>query len=199
MSADIRRIITDLLDYYDFDGQTVISVGAGGGQLVEYARKASCVYAVDCDRMALNRLCDSLLKLEFAYKFTLVCSGFYSLRIKGDVILFEFCLHEMQDARRAIEYALTLAPVVVLIDHWIDSEWAYVVDESEKVSLSWASMKDYLSDVRVCNTSQCFVDYDELYQKVKVQGGSVIERIAKYKHQVDFVIPMSYGIALIRR
>ena len=52
---------------------------------------------------------------------------------RGDVVMFEFCLHEMKDPVAAINHALTMAPTVLITDHWSGSEWAYVVDEEEKV------------------------------------------------------------------
>lgn len=36
MATDINQIIDNLLNFYDFKNQTVISVGAGGGQFFEY-------------------------------------------------------------------------------------------------------------------------------------------------------------------
>lgn len=42
-----------------------------------------------------------------------------------------------------------------------------------------------------------FYDYDELFNKIKVQGGNSIKRIDRYKGKYDFTIPMSYGFVLI--
>lgn len=199
MAADVKKIIRDLLEFYSFKGKTVVSVGAGGGQLVEYGRSADKVIAIDCDQTALVRLKSNLQKLELDDKFTLIHSDFYCSDVRGDVVLFEFCLHEMEDAKRAIDHALTIAPIVVVIDHWKGSEWAYVVDEDEKVAKSWQSFESYSPEVQVCESDQCFADYDELYQKVKVQGCRSIERISIFKQRTNFVIPMSYGLALIHK
>src|SRR5512145_1567490 len=123
MATDIKTIITNLLSFYNFKDQTIISVGAGGGQFIEYARSAQKVYAVDNDKEALNRLHDNLLKANLKDKFTLIHNEFEKINLKGDVVLFEFCLHEMEDAEASIKWALTMAPSVVISDHSPNSEW----------------------------------------------------------------------------
>jgi len=54
MATDIKKVIEDLLGFYDFDDKVVISVGAGGGQLIEYGRKAKRVIALDNDAEAIG-------------------------------------------------------------------------------------------------------------------------------------------------
>jgi len=91
-----------------------------------------------------------------------------------------------------------MAPTILITDHWPDSEWAYIGDEKEKVAKSWAAIE--LQDVKKVlryDTVQSFNDYEELYQKVKVQGATSIERIEGYKDKRNFTIPMSYGFVLI--
>lgn len=91
-----------------------------------------------------------------------------------------------------------LAPAVLISDHWPGSEWAYIVDEKEKVTNSWDSLKKFrFKKVRRYDTVQFFHDYQELFLNVKVQGENSINRISKYQEKKDFTIPMSYGFALI--
>jgi len=47
MAADVRAIVANLAEFYDFGSKVVVDVGAGGGQLVEFARPARRVVAVD--------------------------------------------------------------------------------------------------------------------------------------------------------
>jgi predicted RNA methylase len=198
MATDINAIIANLLSFYNFKDQTIISVGAGGGQFIEYARKARRVYAVDNDKEALSRLSESLAKAGLADKFTLVHSEFEQVSLTGDVVLFEFCLHEMADAEVAIKHALTMAPAVVISDHLPGSEWAYIVGEEQKVTSSRNAIESFnIMMHREYHSFQRFADYNELYQKVKGQGDEVINRISKYVNQTRFEIPMSYGFVLI--
>ena len=198
MATDIKKMIENLLEFYDFNNKTIISVGAGGGQFIEYGRTSQQVIAIDHDKEALNKLEESLKKTQFMDKFTLIHSDFYLVNKKGDVVMFEFCFHEMKNAEAAINHALTMAPNILINDHWPDSEWAYIVDEKEKVINSWEVLKKFhLKKVQRHDTVQFFHDYGELFQKVQVQGENSINRISRYKDKKDFTIPMSYGFALI--
>jgi len=198
MATNVNAIIANLLSFYDFKDKTIISVGAGGGQFIEYARSVRKVYAVDNDSEALSRLSDSLAKAGLADKFTLLHSEFEQVSLQGDVVLFEFCLHEMADAEVAIKRALTMAPTVLISDHLPGSEWAYIVGEEQKVANSRKAVEHFTIKRHVeFDSCQRFADYNELYQKVKGQGDEVIRRISKYKNQTRFEIPMSYGFVLI--
>lgn len=198
MAANVNEIIANLLSFYKFENQKIISVGAGGGQFIEYGRSSKQVVAIDNDREALNRLECNLRKAELLDKFTLVNSDFYLVKEVADVVVFEFCLHEMADAKLAVQHALTMAPNVLVNDHWPESEWAYIVDEREKVVNSWEALQGFaFKKIQRYDTFQFFHDYEELYQKVKVQGENSISRISRYKNKKDFTIPMSYAFALI--
>ncbi len=190
MATDIKKIIENLLAFYDFTNQTIVSVGAGGGQFIEYGHRSKHVFAIDSDREALVRLKNNLKKLEL--------TDFHGVDTKGDVVLFEFCLHEMNEPEEAVRHALMLAPTTLIADHALDSEWAYIVDETEKVAASWDAVARFNVKRRVQHdTVQLFHDYDELFQKVRIQGERSIDRISRYKGQTDFSIPMSYSFALI--
>jgi tRNA A58 N-methylase Trm61 len=198
MAADINKILNNLYEFYDFNNQTIITVGAGGGQLIEYGRISKHVLALDYDKEALHKLKENLLKSGLDDKFTLIHSDFYLSNLQGDVVMFEFCLHEMKDPETALKHAQTMAPNVLIIDHWPGSEWAFIGDEEEKIAKSWTALKLFtLKNVQKFNTVQFFNDYEEIYQKVKMQGETSIKRINDFKDKRNFTIPMSYGIALI--
>lgn len=40
MATDVNLIIKNLLEFYDFNQKVIVSVGAGGGQFVEYTEDA---------------------------------------------------------------------------------------------------------------------------------------------------------------
>jgi len=198
MATDIKKIIENLLEFCDFNNRTIITVGAGGGQLIEYGRISKMVVAIDYDEEALNKLKENLLKSGLDNKFELIHSDFYLSNFKGDAVLFEFCLHEMQDPETALKHALTMAPDVLILDHWPGSEWAFIGDEEEKIVKSWKALELFhIKKVQKYDTVQSFNDYEEIYQKVKVQGETSIKRINDFKDKKNFTIPMSYGFALI--
>ncbi len=198
MAADLKEMIDNLFRFYKFDNQIIISVGAGGGQFIEYGRNSKQVIAIDNDEGALVKLEKALDKAKLLNKYILINSDFYEVNEKGDVVFFEFCLHEMKDTKLAINHALDMAPSILINDHWPGSEWAYIVDEREKVINSWKALEKYkFKKVQRYDSFQFFHDYEELFLKVKVQGEKSITRIKQYKNKKDFSIPMSYGFALI--
>lgn len=198
MATDIKKILENLFSFFDFRNKTVISVGAGGGQFIEYGRLAKHVIAIDNDTEAIAKLETNLQKSGLSEKFTLINSDFFLVNMRADVVLFEFSLHEM-DAEKAIDHALTMAPEVLVADHWPGSEWAFLADEVEKVFHSWEFLKKSKpAKIQQYDTRQHFENYDELFQKVKAQGSKTIQRIEKYKWKDNITIPMSYGLTLIQ-
>jgi len=200
MSADLNKMINNLLNFYDFDNKTAISIGAGGGQFFEYAFKTKSVIAVDIDINGIESLKRCLVKEGILDKFTLVHSDFYDFKAEGDILMFDYCLHEIMNPCKAIKHALTMSQEVLINDHWTESEWAYIVDEEEKVKESWKVIRNINSyKIERYDTFQFFHDYNDLYQKVKGKGENTIARIEKYRNLKKISIPMSYGMALIRR
>ncbi len=198
MATDIKAIIKNLVDFYDFKNKNILSIGAGGGQLVEYARDAKEVFAVDNDLNALKRLEESISNKGLSDKFKIIHNDFYNVNISCDVVLFEFCLHEMVDALKAIHHAKTLGGDVIIIDHWKESDWAFFIDEEEKVVQSWSAVEaNGYQKFIVYESVQRFADYNELYNKVSVMGETSIARIEKFINQKDFEIPMSYVIVKV--
>jgi tRNA A58 N-methylase Trm61 len=198
MATDIKTIIANLLAFYDFRDKTIISVGAGGGQLIEYGRTAGKVIAVDNDPSAMEKLRENLKLSGLEDKFTTVLEDFDRTASRGDAVLFEFCLHEMSDPEAAVKHARSLAPDVIIFDHWPGSEWSTIAAEEAKVAAGWQALMHFaMKKEQKHDAVQVFKDYEELYTKVKGQGETSIARIAKYKGKTDIVIPMSYGLVLI--
>jgi hypothetical protein len=198
VATDIRKIIENLLTVYDFSGRTIIVVGGGGGQFIEYGRSAKQILALDNDAEAILKLRENLKNAGLEDKFTPILGDFFDARLKGDGLLFEFCLHEMSDPKAAVEHAQTLTSDIIILDHWPGSEWIYYGAEEDKVAASWASLGSFdFKKKQKYDAVHFFRDYDELHQKVKGQGDLSLARIEKFREKKNIAIPLSYGIAVI--
>ncbi len=201
MATDYALITRNLLSFHDLDGKTLVSIGAGGGQFIGYGRPARGVVAVDRDADALDRLRAAVDQGGLGHKFAYVLGDFLAMDLpaRGDVALFEFCLHEMADIELALARAASLAPEVVVLDHGRASEWARCVDEEIKVDRLWKTLERVgLARHQEFSAVQRFADHAELLARVESQGATAIRRVAKFRGQTDIVIPMTYELALIR-
>jgi len=179
----------------------MIAIGAGGGQFVAYGHAPGRIVAVDQDSVALAQLREAVARNNMSNKFEFVHGDFLTtdLSVRGDVVLFDFCLHEMADAALALTRAGGLAGDVVVFDHGRTSEWAYYVVEEEKVKLSWRTVERFkVARHREYSAEHRFKDHADLLAKVKVQGETAIERIEKFKTQTDIKIPLTYELALVQ-
>ena len=198
MATDYKKLVEDLLAFYDFKEKTVLSVGAGGGQFIEFGRETGQVLALDSDGQALENLRENLRIAGLESKFAPILGDFFEVELKADVVYFEFSLHEMRDPGAAVERGRSMAPAVVVFDHWPGSEWTYCTAEENKVAASWESLSRFpVKKKEMHEAVQFFNDYEELFQKVKGQGETSLERIERYKGQTGIRIPMRYGLALI--
>jgi SAM-dependent methyltransferase len=185
------------LAFYDFGGKTVVSVGAGGGQMIAYAEPAKKVIAIDCDDGAVARLKDNLQKGPYLNKFDVMKADFYDVSVKGDVVLFEICLHEMTDPVLALKKAKSIAKDVVVYDH-LPGRWSFYTAETEKVERSWKAVHTLpVRKEAKFDAIQVFKDYNEIYEKLKVLGEPSASRIKEFLNTKDFTIPMPYAMALI--
>lgn len=197
MATDIGKLIANLHAFYDFRDKIVVSIGAGGGQLIEYGRPAERVFAVDNSAEALAKLRESLSRSGLEDKFTLVLSDFDRCEQRGNVVVFEFCLHEMPDPGAALEHAQKLAVDVLVLDHLPGSPWIYYATEEKKAAGSWQALRSRpLRKFQEYETVQFFKDFEELRQKVSVMGEEAMRRIQPFAGRAEFTIPMTYGFAL---
>lgn len=198
MATDVAAVLANLLAFYEFDDRTMISVGAGGGQLAGYGRVARKVIAVDSDGAALAALTERTRALGIEDRFVLLEKDFMAVSERADVVLFEFSLHEIPDHGGALAHAASLAPDIVVIDHAPGSPWAHMVDETEKVAASWAAVAARgVRRVEDYQAVQRFASYQELFDKVKSQGAEAIRRIERWRGCADITIPMAYRTALL--
>ena len=145
MATDVALILKNLLEFHDLSGKHVLAVGAGGGQFAAYGREARLVTAVERDPAAMESLRTAVLRLGLADRFAFWSGDFGVCPITADVVLFEFCLHEMDDPMAAITRSLKLAPEAVVIDHAPGSPWIYFGAEDENVARSWKACGCFFS------------------------------------------------------
>ena len=154
--------------------------------------------AIDNDSTAVNKLRQSIEEKGLTSKFELMCGDFHATQARGDVVLFEFSLHEMNDPAAALQRSRAMAPDTVVFDHSPGSEWAYYIAEDEKVKSSWNAIESCAIRKSIhYDAIQRFATYQELYDKVKPQGQASINRIKRFESARDITIPMKYGIALL--
>ena len=199
-TTDINKIISNLKKFCTLDDKVILCVGAGGGQFVVYGRDARKVIAIDSDPEALKILETRVEEEGLKEKFEIILKDFGKCNIHADLVIFEFSLHEMRNPCAAIRRALTLAPEVVIMDHWKSSSWAFLIDEYDKITRSWNAVETFIvKNLKVYDSMQNFADYDQLNRKIESQGETAIERAKDYKNRKNFTIPFSYAFALIAK
>jgi len=198
MAADYPKLMAQLRAFYDFTGKTVLFVGAGGGQLLDPAVKPKKLIAIDSDSNALAETQKRVAAKGMQEYVDIVCAEFGGVTLPGDVVYFEFCLHEMADPYEALAHARALAPDTVVFDHAPGSEWAFHAVEEDKVCRSAEAMARFgIRRRESFRTPQRFRDYPELLAKVSVQGPVAIERAQRFAGVTDIAIPMDYGLTLL--
>lgn len=196
MAADVIAILKNVLEFADFNNKTVIAVGAGGGQFAEYGKKARRIIAVDSNPEALEALQKKVAILNLSDRFEYHAGDFITFSLKGDMVFFEFCLHEMVDPVLALAKAKSMAPQVVIFDHSPDSTWAFIVAEENKAKNVWQVIRAQNPNrVQHFRSVQSFATFVELEAKVMPQGEVSLQRIEKYRGRENFTIPMSYSLA----
>jgi len=198
VATDIQQIIRNLTTYYNFKDKTVLHAGAGGGQILDYARGAKKVIAADPDPEAVLRLKIGIVQKGWDKKFTVRNMDVLSVQEKADVVFFEFCLHEMPDPGAALAHARALAPQVLVLDHAPDSEWAWHTLETEKVNAAWRAVQERKpARMKLFQAFQVFKDKDELAARVRGQGEEAVQRAEKFAGRTGIRIPMPYCIAVL--
>src|SRR5262245_22043293 len=198
MATDVSQIVANLTAFYGFAGRTVVAVGAGGGQLIEYARPTHRVIAVDRDGAAIERLAARARDSGLADRFTLITSDFLDAQPRGDIVLFEFCLHQIAERERALEHARCLAPDVLVLDHAPHSEWSWCAAEEGMVAAAWHVVgRHETRRQQDVEAFQRFGDFAELEARLSQQGPESRGRIGRYEGQTAISIPMPYRLALL--
>jgi hypothetical protein len=195
VAVDRTQLSRDLSRFYEFTGKEVIYVGAGNGQLLDPAGIAGLI-AVEENQRAAEQLRTGLAGA--ASSVEIISGRFQDVRIHGDVVYFEFCLHEMEDAVNALAHARELAPEIVVFDHSAGSEWSFYAAEDEKVARSAdAIAKFHVRRRKRFAAEQRFRNSAELAAKLLSQGPVAAERARRFAGTTNIVIPMRYELALL--
>jgi len=200
MAADYKQMMQNIREFYRFCGKKVLAVGAGGGPLTDLVLEARELIVIDKDPAAIRNWEAKVAAEGLQDRVHVIHADFCETSPHGDVVYFEFCLHEMNDPGQALRHALTLAPEVLVFDHLPDSEWAFHAAEEDKVRRSTDALADFACTRRQeFRTEQRFPEYRQLVEKVSCQGKVALERAERYRGATDIAIPMTYGLTLLDR
>jgi len=198
LAADYEQLRKNLRAFFDFTGKVVLFIGAGGKQLLDPAIETKKLIAIDQDFAALQELKARVSEDRKLDSVQVIAAGFEEITFLGDVVYFEFCLHEMADPDEALAHAWTLAPEIVVFDHLPGSEWTYYAAEEGKVQRSTEAVeRQCIRRRQAFVAEQRFRDFDELIAKISVQGPLAIERAQRFVGAANIVIPMTYALTLL--
>lgn len=177
MATDYATLTGNLSRFYDFTDKIVLFVGAGRRQLLDPAIRTRHVIAIDQDAEALQELRVNVAAKGMQDSVDVMASAFEEVTLRGDVVYFEFCLHEMADPSDALKHARALAPDIVVFDHSPGSDWAFHAAEEDLARRSAEAMERFgIRRREAFSIGQFFGDFAELLAKVSVQGDLAIER-----------------------
>ena len=198
LATDYAQLTKNLLRFYDFTNKVVLFVGAGGRQLLDPSAGTKKLIAIDQDVEALRELAANVAAKGIQESVEVVGGKFEDVALSGDVVYFEFCLHEMADPQKALTHAKNLARDIVVFDHSPDSEWIFYGAEEDKVRSSTQAMERFgLLRHERFHAEQRFEDYAELLAKVSGQGPIAIQRTQRFTCAANIVIPMRYELNLL--
>lgn len=198
MATDYTKLAADLTGFYDFSGKVVLYVGAGTRQLLDPATPTKKVVAIDKDELVLRELKAKIAAEHWEERIALLATDFVDVELPGDVVYFEFCLHEMEDPEKALAHAKSLSTDVVVYDHSPGSAWVFYCDEEQKVARSTAAMQRLGIRRRNCFSNvQHFADHAELLAKIGSQGATAVDRAQRFLKSKNIVIPMNYELDLL--
>jgi SAM-dependent methyltransferase len=198
MVVDRSKLTANLIKFYDFEGKSIVYVGAGGGQLLGPATGMGKVVAIDSNPESLEGLRKDAKTKWAGVPLRIVPRRFETVNLKGDVVYFEFCLHEMPDPLLALKHARRLAADIVVIDHLPGSKWIFYGAEETNVLRSTRAAESFgIRRQRKLWATQRFRDYGELATRMAGQGALSERRVLALKGARDIRIRMDYGIYLL--
>jgi hypothetical protein len=198
VATDFAQIVSNLATFYDVTGKEVVAIGVGGGRLVDYLACAAHTVAVDRDREALDRLAEQIRNRDLDARFDLIASDALEVRAHGDVVYFEFCLHQMASPDRVLDHAAALAPELLVVDHAAGSPWSWCAAEDRLVESAWAAVEGRsIRRERRFDAVQRFERWDDLAARLAGQPPACKERIERYRTTSPVEIPMPYRMALL--
>lgn len=158
----------------------------------------SKVVAIDSNGQALDNF-RSEAKIKWSgVEVDFIPKPFETVQVKGDVVYFEFCLHQMDDPVKSLQLARSLAGDIVVMDHLPGSEWMFIAAEENLVVRSREAIEKF--GVRRQETQridQKFEDHAQLSGRLSGQGPESEKRIARFKDVKGISIRMDYGLFLL--
>lgn len=198
MAVDLRELTANLVRFYDFSGKTVLFVGAGGRQLLDPSAGTGKLIAIDQDADSLRELKANIVARGWQNSMEVVASNFEDISLSGDVVYFEFCLHEMDDPLKSLSHARALASDIVVYDHSPDSEWIFYGAEEDKVAHSATAIERFgIRSRERFHAEQRFQDHAELLARLAGQGELAVERVQRFSGATNIAIPMDYEVVLL--
>ena len=187
-----------LARFYDFRGKSVLYVGAGIGQILRPASGVASVVAIDRDPGALKGFRRAATTEWAGVPVKFIPRDFNTVKARGDVVYFEFCMHYMKDPERALRQARSLAPDIVAMDHLPGSRWVYYWAGEKAVSRSTRAMEAFGVKRRDASTAeQRFKDWKALASRLKGEGEESKRRVLELKGVKDIRMRMDYCLYLL--
>jgi len=196
--VDRSELTANLTDFYNFKGKTVLYVGAGGGQLLSPACGAKKVVAIDSNSESLRGFRSESKTKWAGIPVQFIPHKFEAVNIRGDVVYFEFCLHQMGSPHEALEHARSLAVEIVVMDHLPGSEWVYYWAGEPLVLKSTKAVESFgVKRSRRLTTRQVFNDHETLAARLSGLGEASRRRVLKLKGAKGITMRMDYGLFLL--
>jgi predicted RNA methylase len=197
MVVDRGELSANLARFYDFKGKSALCVGAGRGLLLDPASGAAGVVAIDRDPKSLQEFRKSRTTWG-GIPIRFVPRKFETVNSRGDVVYFEFCMHQMDDPREVLEHAHSLARDIVVIDHLPGSEWVYYWAGEDVVRRSTKAMESFgVRRKRKFTAEQRFEDWKALAERLSGEGEQSRRRVLGLKGTTNLRIRMDYGLYLL--
>jgi hypothetical protein len=197
MAVDRRLLAADLRRFYDFADEVVVLVGAGGS-LFDPERRPRRLIAVDKNEAPLLELEKTMAAKGMSEALRTTVGDFHDVTEQGDVVYFEFSLHEMPDPTKTLEHAKSLAPNIVVFDHSLGSEWMFLAAEDDQVRRCADALNRFgIRRKTALATEQRFADYDELASKLAGGGVAATSRIERFAGATNIAIAMPYELVLL--
>ncbi len=123
---------------------------------------------------------------------------FETVKLRGDVVYFEFCLHQMRSPSKALEHAHTLAPDIVIMDHMARSKWVYCWAGEDAVTKSTNAVESFgVRRRKEFVTEQRFEDWNALATRLSGEGKESKRRVLELKRTGEVRMRMDYALFLL--
>ena len=198
MVVDRRELSANLRKFYDFSGKAAVCVGAGGGLLLEPASGVASVVAIDKNAEELEKFRVGSKASWAGTPLQFVPRKFEEVDYRGDVVYFEFCMHMMEDPRKTLEHARSLAQDIVAIDHLPGSKWVYYWAGEDEVRRSTEALESFGIKRRSRFVAeQRFKDWQALADRLTGLGEESRRRVLELKEAKEVHMPMDYCLYLL--